>query len=115
MKALWIPIIGTISGAIVLITYFYFKSKTKSEVQLTIRESLDKGAELTPELIEKLSISISPKIADLRRGIVLIALGIAFILAGWIGEGAREGMAIGMFPLMLGFGFLAVWKVNKYD
>lgn len=115
MEALWIPIIGTISTAVVVSLFFYFRNKTKTEIQLTIRQSLDKGANLTPELIEKLSISTSPKVTDLRRGVVLVALGIACILAGWIGDGMQEGTAIGMFPLMLGIGFLAVWKMNKYE
>ena len=115
MSGIWIPIIGTISGAFILITYFILNSKNKADIQQTIREALDKGTELTPELIEKMNISRSPKVADLRRGIVLISLGIATLLAGWMSGDMNEAGPIGMFPLMLGAGFLTVWKINKYE
>ena len=115
MEALWIPIITVISTAVAVILFFYFRAKTKAELQQTIRLSLEKGSELTPDLIEKMSVSGSSKVADLRKGIVLVGLGIACILAGLIVGDAREASAIGMFPLMLGFGFLTVWKLNKYE
>ena len=115
MSGIWVPVIGTICTAIVLAVYFFYRSRAKSDIQKTIRMSLDKGNELTPELLEKLSISTSPKVADLRKGVVLVALGVAFILAGYISHGFEEATAIGMFPMMLGFGFLAVWKINKYE
>ena len=115
MDGVWIPIITVISISVALMVYFYFKAKSKADIQETLRHSLDKGAELTPELIERLSATTSPKVLDLRRGIVLVGLGLACILAGWIGGNLKEGTAIGMFPLMLGIGFLTVWKINKYD
>ena len=115
MDGMWVPILAIISITIGLMVYFYFKAKSKADIQETIRQSLDKGVEITPELIERLSATTSPKILDLRRGIVLVGLGIACILAGWIGGNFQEGAAIGMFPLMLGIGFLTVWTINKYD
>ncbi len=115
MSGIWVPVVGTICMAFILITYFILNSKNKADIQQTIREALDKGSELTPELIEKMNISRSPKVADLRRGIVLIALGIAAMLAGSISGDTEEMMAIGMFPLLLGAGFLTVWKINKYE
>jgi len=79
MSGIWVPVVGTICGALVMAIYFYYKSGAKADIQKTIRLSLDKGNQLTPELLEKLSVSASPKVADLRKGVVLVALGIAFI------------------------------------
>lgn len=115
MSAIWVPVVGTISGTIILVVYFILNSKNKADIQQTIRDALDKGSELTPELIEKMNISRSPKVADLRRGIVLIALAIATLLAGWMSGDFDVAGPIGMFPLLLGAGFLTVWKINKYE
>ena len=115
MSGLWIPVVGSICITFILITYFMLKSRDKADVQTTIRDALDKGNPLTPELIEKMSVIKSPKVADLRRGIVLVSLGIAVFLAGWLAGELRDTSPISMFPLMLGFGFLTVWKINKYD
>jgi hypothetical protein len=115
MNGMWIPLVGSICITFILITYFFLKSRDKSEVQKTIRDALDKGNQLTPEIIEKMSVVQSPKVTDLRRGIVLVSLGIAVFLAGWVAGDFKNTSPIGMFPLMLGIGFLSVWKINKYD
>jgi hypothetical protein len=53
---------------------------------------------------------------DMRRGIVFLSLGIAGLLCSLffndpeVINGIRAGS---VFPLMLGFGFLLVWKLNK--
>jgi hypothetical protein len=52
----------------------------------------------------------------MRRGIVLISLGIAGLLCSLffadadVVNGIRAGS---VFPLMMGLGFLLVWKLNK--
>ena len=53
---------------------------------------------------------------DLRRGIIFLSLGIAGLLCSLffdipeVVNGIRAGS---VFPLMLGLGFLLVWKLNK--
>ena len=43
MSGIWVPVVGTICGALVLAIYFYFKSRTRAEIQQTIRLSLTKA------------------------------------------------------------------------
>ena len=53
---------------------------------------------------------------DLRRGIIFLSLGIAGLLCSLFFDipdvinGIRAGS---VFPLMLGVGFMVVWKMNK--
>lgn len=115
MVEIWVPTAAFISISFVIYVFLYFRSKGRSEVQSTIRQALDKGAELTPEMIEKMSYVKSPRVADLRRGVVLVSLGLAIFLASMMAGSLSESGPIAMFPLLVGIGFLAVWKINLYD
>ena len=113
MSDLWIPIAGLISFTIMVIANVVSSSMNKKEVQLTIRQLLDQGQNLTPELLEKLGTFKSQKIIDLRRGLTLASIGLACIFAGLIFSEIRIGFAIGIFPLLLGGAFFICWKTNK--
>jgi len=115
MVQLWVPIAAFFSIAFVVYIFLYFKSKGRADIQCTIRQAMDKGTELSPEMIEKMNYVKSPRVLDLRRGIVLLSLGIAIFLASWISGNLSETGPIAMFPLFVGLGFLAVWKINLYD
>lgn len=113
MSDLWIPIAALISFTIMVIANVVSSSMTKKEVQLTIRQLLDQGQNLTPEILEKLGTFKSQKIIDLRRGLTLVSLGLACIFAGIIFSEIRTGLAIGVFPLLLGIAFFICWKINQ--
>ncbi|TQV66973.1 hypothetical protein FKG94_26255 [Exilibacterium tricleocarpae] len=110
-----IPIAAFASFAAIVITYFAYNSKHKIEVQNTIRKVLDKGDNLTPELLQKLGTYNSPRVMDLRKGLALCAIGAAALLAGGVVDELRTGIAFGVFPLLLGIAFLTVWRLNRYD
>jgi hypothetical protein len=113
MSELWIPITAAICLSIMVIANIVSNSKNKKEVQLTIRQLLDQGQNLTPELLEKLGTFKSQKIIDLRRGLTLASIGLACIFAGMIFNEIRVGFALGLFPLLLGGAFFICWKTNQ--
>lgn len=115
MSEIWIPVIGIVCFTIILITNVILGGKHKSEVQSTIRQLLEKGESITPELLEKLGTFKSQKVIDLRRGLALGSIGAACVLSGFILSDPRIGFAFGVFPLMLGLAFLLTWKINRYD
>ena len=91
---------------------YYFRFRTRREIQTTIRSALERGEKLTPELIETLSMNLTGQHSDLRRGVIGIALGAAvFLMGGLIGEEDAIGplMAISMFPLLIGLAYLGLW------
>jgi hypothetical protein len=115
MSDLWIPIAGLICFTIMVIANVVSSSMTKKEVQLTIRQLLDQGQNLTPELLEKLGTFKSQQTVDLRRGLTLVSVGLACILAGIVFSEIRTGFAIGVFPLLLGTAFFICWKVIQNE
>ncbi len=116
--ALMIPIFSVtmpflLAGGIVgFVTYFRFRRRR--EVQETIRIAIEKGQELPTEFLETIS---SPKQEpkkdqDLRRGVVLIAVGLGIGAFGFlVGEADAVGplMGIGSIPLLIGLALTALW------
>jgi hypothetical protein len=91
---------------------FYFRYRTRQEIQSTVRAAIERGQELTPEVLDGLSDALNSRHGDLRRGVISLAIGIAlFLFAGLIGEPDAEGplRAISAFPLLLGAGYLGLW------
>ena len=115
MSELWIPIVGVICLTIMVLANVYFSSNNKKEVHQTIRQLLEKGDSITPELLEKLGSFKSQRVLDLRRGLALASVGLACILSGLIVEEIRTGLAIGIFPLLLGGAFFISWNMNRYE
>ena len=115
-SGLWIPIVLFIVTGFCTIGFFYFNHKNRDALMATVQKSMDTGSDLTPDLLAKLGAAINPKVRDMRRGIVLLSIGIACLLCSMfftdaeIVSGVRAGA---MFPLMMGLGFLSVWKLNK--
>lgn len=107
-------------GSVVLIVFLimYFKAKTRAGVQKTIRLALEKGSDLTPELLDRLAAPKQNQSSDLRRGIISLAIGVGFILLGYtIGEeeAVRPTLAIGMFPIIIGIAYLILWKISDRE
>ena len=115
-EGLWIPIVLFIVTGFCTIAFFYFNHKNRDAIMNTVQKAMDTGSDLTPDLLAKLGAAINPKVRDMRRGIVLLSIGIACLLCSIfftdtdVVSGIRAGS---MFPLMMGLGFLLVWKLNK--
>ena len=80
-----------------------------SEVMKVMSE---KGETLTPEIIQAMGIKPRPKNADLRLGLILIAIGVATILLGGaIPEDEAQSIFAGfaMFPILVGVVLVALW------
>jgi hypothetical protein len=111
-----IPIVMFIVLGIALLGYFYWNHKNRASIMETVQKAIDKGAELSPELLSQLGAVGNSRIRDMRRGIVFLSLGIAGLLCSLffadadVVNGIRAGS---VFPLMLGAGFLLVWKLNQ--
>lgn len=99
----------TIGGVFVIA--FYLKYKTRHDVQNTVRAAIERGETLSPELIETLAVSISSPYADLRKGVISLALGAAgMAFAALIGEEDAMGpiMALSTFPILVGIAYLGL-------
>ena len=108
-----------IFGPIVLIpvAWMFFKFKKDRDIQNTLRTALEKGHEVPTELLEQIS---DPKVQpkkdqDLRRGIVLSAVGLGIGTFGYlVGEEDAFGplAGIGSIPLLIGLGLTLLWVLR---
>ena len=112
----WIPIVLFIVLGFTVLGYFYWNYRNRVTIMSTVEKAMDQGQELTPELLVQLGAAGNPRIRDMRRGVVFLSLGVAGFLCSLfftdqeVVNGIRAGT---VFPLMLGLGFLLVWKLNK--
>ncbi len=61
-----IPIVMFAGLTIVFCVLFWFRYRARSEMQQTFRAALDKGQELTPEIIDRLGHPKASKDKDMR-------------------------------------------------
>lgn len=117
MAGEWVPIILFISFAVVMVAYLHLHFKYKQRLQDTLQLAIEKGQELSSETVDALLVKKQP-FADLKRGIIFISFGIAlsvFLLLLSKNE-ANDAFAIGTFPIIIGLGYITVWKLRpKYD
>ena len=108
-----IPIVMFVSVAAVLIALFWFRWRARDGMQQTIRMALDKGHELTPEIIDRLGHPKAGKYKDLRLGIIwlAIALGLAltaFAVGSFAAEAFHGTIASAALPFAIGIGYLVI-------
>lgn len=89
-----------------------YRYKTKKAVMKLLDSMTQKGETITPATIHALGIRPRSRHADLRTGIVLVALAAAFFAFGAIigEEDAIRGLSgIAMFPLLIGSAYIGLW------
>jgi hypothetical protein len=111
----------------------YFNARERAQMHETLRVAYEKGQPVPPELIEKLTRSStrpssmdSGSDADLRRAVVLIAVGLGLVALGaglgyGISMGSAEGGAItggivagsGAIPGFIGLAYLVLWLTRR--
>jgi hypothetical protein len=119
MNEEWIPIVMFIGMTVVFVSLFWFRYKARSEMQSTIRTALDKGQELTPEVIDRLGHPKAPKDKDLRLGTIWIAVALGLIGFGFgipdEDDVARIFAGIAGFPFMIGIAYLILHKFTNRE
>ncbi|WP_371396883.1 DUF6249 domain-containing protein [Fretibacter rubidus] len=100
-------IIPVIVGLVV-----FNRRKAQEAMSEVIKEIVSKGEPLTPEIVQSLGVRQKPKHADLRTGLILIAIGIATIfLGGAIPEDEAQTVfgGLAMFPILVGAVLVGLW------
>jgi len=103
---------------VVFCALFWFRYKARSEMQSTFRSALDKGQELTPEIIDRLGHPKAPKDKDMRYGILWLSLAVALVLIGFAvpDPDALRGLLAGAaFPFCIGAAYLILHKFAAND
>lgn len=113
-----IPIVAitmlTIFGAPVLIVAFimYFGFSKSRMQHRTVRMLAEKGQPIPPELLAPPTPALRQR-NDMRRGIVLVMVGLGVMLTFGAWSGWEGGAwALGVIPFVIGLGYLLVWKLE---
>ncbi|WP_405229126.1 DUF6249 domain-containing protein [Lentisalinibacter sediminis] len=117
-SAILVPITLFISIAVVFALAFMYRARQREQIQLTVRQAIDKGQELTPELLEKLGHTGAQPHSDLRRGVIAVAIGLGIGVFGVVlgqEDAMRPLVAIAAIPLLIGVAYLGLWKFAGRD
>ena len=113
-----IPIVMFIGVTIVFVAGFWFRYKARTEMQSTFRAALDKGQELSPEIIDRLGHPKAAKDKDLRIGIIWLSLAVGLVLIGFAvpePDALRGLLAGAAFPFSIGVAYLILHKFTDKD
>lgn len=118
MAGEWVPITLFAGLTVIVALFFWFRYRARGDIQQTIRTALDKGQELSPEVIDRLGHPRPPKDQDLRLALIWLALAIALALCGWAvpdpsGSALRGCLAGAAFPFCIGVAYLIMWRFTE--
>ncbi len=110
-----VPIIMFLGLTAVLIMFFWFRYRARRDMQETFRAALERGQELTPEVIDRLGHPKESEQKDLRLGVIWLALAVGLALCGFAvpddsGEALRGVLAGAAFPFAIGVAYLLLYK-----
>jgi hypothetical protein len=113
--ALLIPlagIVGTFGMPIAIVAVvMYFNYRRRRETLATVREYLNKGLPVPPELLEGASASVridrsTGASCDRRRGLKLTFIGLGVAIALYINDPHGTDWGWGLIPAVIGVGYL---------
>ena len=111
-EEIFIPIIMFIGLFVVAGMFIIYRNRSKESQQKTFRAAIEKGQELTPELIKQIGApQAAPKDRDLRRALIAIAVGAGFLALGFAipeDEAKRVMAGFASFPIFIGLAYLAM-------
>ncbi|MEO0981680.1 MAG: DUF6249 domain-containing protein [Pseudomonadota bacterium] len=109
-----IPVV--LFGAIVAIVWlvYHFGQRKRQIAHETLRHAIDKGQQVSPELIERMTEINDPRRNDIRKSVLIGSIGLSIALLAFIlpiddDEGIRGVLAGAVFPLALSFAYLGLW------
>ena len=114
----WVPIVMFMGMTAVFIALFWFRYKARSDMQSTFRSALDKGQELTPEIIDRLGHPKAPEDKDMRLGVIWLSLAAGLVLIGFAvpePEALRGLLAGAALPFCIGVAYILLHKFTSRD
>ena len=89
-------------------------------MQQTIRLAIDKGLDLSPELIDHLGHPKAAKNKDLRLAFIWLAVAVGLALCGFAvpdpsGNALRGCLSGAAFPFAIGIAYLLIWRYAGRD
>jgi len=114
----WVPISMFLGLTVVFCVLFWFRYRARREMQETFRIALDKGHELTPEIIDRLGHPKASKDKDLRLGVIWTAIAVGMVLIGFAvpdptGDALRGILAGAALPFAIGIAYMILYRFTE--
>ncbi len=98
----------------------YYRFRTRQELQLTLRQAMSDGQNMSSEVIDELMAAMQPKRNDLKKGIILISIGLAtLVFAYFMGDFTDElsspMVGLSAFPFFVGIAYLLLWRCSEHS
>lgn len=109
---LLIPLFGILFGTLMPVLIVWLALRYKTSRNQLVYETAVKLAEKGQPIPAELFTNLNPTGSDLRRGVVLIMLGVAICICLY-----ELGVpwTFGLIPLLMGVGFLIVWRLESRE
>jgi len=112
MEEVLVPIVlfATVPLIIWAVSHYRYKARVKSSE--IMKAMVDKGDQLTPEIIQSLGVKPQNHHGDLKTGLILVAIGLATVLFGGVipeDEAQQVFGGLAMFPLLVGIAYIGFW------
>lgn len=109
---LLIPLSGILFGTLMPVTIVWLVLRYRTSRNQLVYDTAVKLAEKGQPVPAELFTNLNPTGSDLRRGFVLIMLGVALCICLY-----ELGVpwTFGLIPLLMGVGFLIVWRLESRD
>lgn len=116
--AIFIPLVMFVGPTVIVLIFLRYRYLQTRARYKTLLQLADKGIELAPQLL----IEPRAEFSERRRALVLIAAGCGvmltlFALPGHFDNGLSISSlwGLGLLPLMIGFGYIVSWWLNRRD
>ncbi|HET9159750.1 MAG TPA: DUF6249 domain-containing protein [Caulobacteraceae bacterium] len=126
--AILVPLFGMVFVGAIVITPMVLRSQERQRLLSTLRQMHEEGQQLTPEMLDAIRphdplgrLPSSP-VADLRRGLILIAVALGLVILGAVLDTGYDGalhpvwpvIGAAAFPGLIGLAFVAMFmfKLN---
>lgn len=118
MEGILVPIAMFLGLTVIISLFFWFRYRTRGDMQKTIRTAIEKGQELDPELIDRLANPQAPKDKDLRLALIWLAIAVGLALCGLAvpdpsGHALQGCLAGAAFPVAIGVAYLIMWRFTE--
>ena len=118
MEAVLVPLVVFSAPAVIVWIVSYFNARKRLTIHETLRHAIDKGQELSPALMDRMSMVTDPVRADLRRGVLFLAFGAAFAVLGTLigmeeSEAITPMLGIATFPIFMGIAYIGLWAFSR--
>ena len=112
-----VALFAAVPAIVWAVSHYRYKAKVNSGD--VVKEMIARDKDVTPEIIKAVGFAPKRTHTDLRNGMILVSVGIAFMLFGNVipdDEAPQIMRGISMFPTLIGIALLSFWYfVSRKD